>query len=142
MGDRKGQRAPRARCEWGAECPCWEGAGGSVAFDATAEGEDAGVAFGGFSFGDVAQFDVDLGEGGPCEEVVGAEVGGHHGGSEGAFEVAGAHEDHAEAVPCVEAGRVEVGGVAEECGGTVEVAGGDASAGVVEEIGESVWSVR
>ena len=85
---------------------------------------------------------MDLGEGGPCEEVVGAEVGGHHGCSESAFEVTGAHEDHAEAVPCVEAGRVEVGGVAEECGGTVEIAGGDAAAGVVEEIGERRGVVR
>ena len=62
----------------------WRG----IAHDPAAEGEDAGIAFGGFGFGDVAELDVDLGEARPGEEVVRFQIRGHEGGSEGGLEVA------------------------------------------------------
>ena len=76
---------------------------------------------------------MDLGEGGPGEEVVGAEVGGHEGGAEGGFEIAAAHEDHAEAVPGIEARGIGFGGAAEMRGGFIEFADGERGAGVIEE---------
>jgi hypothetical protein len=106
----------------------------SLLHDLAAEGEDAGFAFGVFGFRDLAVLDVHLGEGGPGEEVVGAEGGGHQAGADGFLELVEFHEDHAEGVPAVEEGGVEFDAAPQEGHGVFEIADGDAAAGVVEEV--------
>ena len=102
--------------------------------DFSAEGKNAGVAFGGFGFGNVAHFDVELGEGGPSQEVVGAEVGGHEGRPEGGLELPVAHEGHAEGVPSVEVVRLPLGGLPVEGGRFRQFPHGNVAAGFVKEI--------
>ena len=106
----------------------------SLLHDLAAEREDAGFAFGVLGFRDLAILDVHLGEGGPGEEVVGTEGGGHHAGADRFLELVELHEDHAEGVPAIEEGGVEFDAAAQERNGVFEIADSHAAAGVVEEV--------
>ena len=101
--------------------------------DFSAHGEDAGVGFGGFGVGDVAEADVDLGQGGPGEEVVGLEGGCLKGSAEGFFELVGFQQDHGEGVPGVEVIGIEFDAFSVEGRGFFEFAEGEVAAGIIEE---------
>lgn len=96
-------------------------------------GKDAGIGFGGFGVGDVAEADVDLREGSPSEEVVGLESGGLEGSAESFFEVIGFQQHHGERVPGIEVIGIELDALAVEGGGLLELAKGEVAAGVVEQ---------
>lgn len=104
-----------------------------VANDSPAHGKDAGVGFGGFSVGDVAQADVDLRKGGPGEEIVWLEGGGLEGCAEGFFEIIGFQKHHGKCVPGIEIVGIELDALAVESGGLFEFTKGEVAAGIVEQ---------
>ena len=67
-----------------------------------AEGEDTGLAFGVFRFGNLTVADIHLGKSGPGEEVVGLEGGGHQSSPDGFLHLTDLQERETQGVPAVE----------------------------------------
>jgi hypothetical protein len=105
-----------------------------IPYDFPSEGKNAGVGLGGFGIGDVAEADVDLGEGGPGEQVVGLERGGLEGGPQGFLEIVGFQESHGKRMPGIEMGGIEFHTFSVEGGGFREFTEGEVAAGVVEGV--------
>ncbi|MEY3394987.1 MAG: hypothetical protein RL346_1223 [Verrucomicrobiota bacterium] len=98
-----------------------------------AHGEDAGVGFGGFGVRDVAEADVDLGEGGPRQKIVGPEGGSLERSPESLLELIGFQQDHGERVPAIEMVGIQFNAPAIEDSGLFEFTEGDVPAGLIEE---------
>ena len=75
-----------------------------------------------------------LGEGGPCEEIIGAQLRGHQRGTQGSLKLAVPHQGHTKGVPRIIVAGVQLRGLTVKPGSFSQFAHGHVAAGFIHEV--------